>query len=230
MGFVEKHKAFIITSLLMGIVVLGLYNIHMFNKKQEQAEIMMEIPEEFLMDEEEEVPEEEVEQEERKVIESKRTHSAYNEDFEDPDDFEERMKSLTESEDNAEEKAAEDLAQGEVVIDKDIVEEEKKEKPKLEEKETNNRNSSLSYSLKGRDPVDLPNPVYTCNGSGRVVVKIEVSKNGYVTHTKVDKKRSNTKNECLFDNALLYARKALFSRASLEKQAGSITYYFNYKH
>ncbi len=221
MEFIEKHKALIITSMLMGIFVLSLYNINMMNKQKEQSEILMEIPEEFLVKEEE--PEEEMmEQEDRQLIASKRTHSAYNEDFEDHDEIEERIKSLTEVE-----KAAEEIQETQTSED-DIAIDEKKEKPKPEEEETNNRNSSLTYSLKNRKSIDLPNPVYTCNGSGRVVVKIEVNKNGYVIDAKVDKKKSTTRNECLFDNAMEYARQALFSRSDLEEQQGSITYYFNY--
>ena len=48
MEFIEKYKALIITSMLMGIFVLTLYNINMVNKRKEQSEIMMEIPEELM--------------------------------------------------------------------------------------------------------------------------------------------------------------------------------------
>ncbi|WP_106790919.1 hypothetical protein [Aquimarina sp. Aq78] len=228
MEFVEKHKALIITSMLMGIVVLSLYNINMINKQKEQSEILMEIPEEFLAEEEQ--PEEElIAQEDRQLIAAKRTHSAFNEDFEDPEEFEQRMKSLTETEAASEEGEEATPTEGEVPIDEEEKNEnEKKEKPEPEGKETNNRNSSLTYSLKNRKSIDLPNPVYTCNGSGKVVVKIEVNKNGYVVNTKVDKRNSTTRNECLFDNAMDYARKALFSRSDIEEQEGTITYYFNY--
>ncbi|WP_103069354.1 hypothetical protein [Aquimarina sediminis] len=228
MEFIEKHKALIITSMLMGIVVLSLYNINMMNKQKEQSEILMEIPEEFLLDEEQ--PEEElIAQEDRQLVEGKRTHSAYNEDFEDHDEFEQRIKSLTETETAAEESQELKTDDSEVALDdEEEKENEKKEKPKSEEEESNNRNSSLTYNLKNRKAVDLPNPVYTCNGSGKVVVKIEVNQNGYVINTKIDKKNSTTRNECLFDNALDYARQALFSRSDIEEQKGSITYYFNY--
>jgi outer membrane biosynthesis protein TonB len=228
MEFIEKHKALIITSMLMGIVVLSLYNINMIHKQKEQSEILMEIPEEFLAKEEE--PEEElIAQEDRQLIASKRTHSAYNEDFEDHDEFEQRMKSLTETETASEEsEETTTTEESEVSINDEQNENEKKEKSEPEGKETNNRNSSLTYSLKNRKSIDLPNPVYTCNGSGKVVVKIEVNKNGYVVNTKIDKKNSTTRNECLFDNAMDYARKALFSRSDIEEQKGSITYYFNY--
>lgn len=229
MEFIEKHKALIITSMLMGIFVLSLYNISMIKKQKAQSEILMEIPEEFLAEQEEELEEEEVLEEDRQLIASKRTHSAFNEDFENHDEIEQRIKSLTESEEQASQEVEEtQINEGDVAIDEktDNIDEQKEEATSTEE--TNNRNSSLTYSLKNRKSVELPNPVYTCEGSGRVVVKIEVNKNGYVTNTKVDKKRSTTRNECLFDNAMEYARKALFSRTTIEKQEGTITYYFNY--
>ncbi len=229
MEFIEKHKALIITSMLMGIFVLSLYNINMIKKQKEQSEILMEIPEEFLAEQEEEQTEEElIAQENRQLDPSKRTHNAYNEDFEDHDEIEQRIKSLTEAEEIAQSEEAMTNEDSEVPLEEDENEEAKKEEAKPEDEETNNRNSSLTYSLKGRKSVELPNPVYTCNGSGKVVVKIEVNRNGYVTDAKVDKKRSTTRNECLFDNAMDYARKALFSRTTIEEQQGSITYYFNY--
>ncbi|SHJ32353.1 hypothetical protein [Aquimarina spongiae] len=230
MEFIEKHKALIITSLLMGIFVLSLYNINMFRKQKEQSEILMEIPEEFIAEEEQAEEEEPQQEEARDLIASKRTHAAYNEDFEDHDEIEERIKSLMKSDETAAQNE-ETLTNenGEVPLEAEKSEElNKEEATKEDDKETNNRNSSLTYTLKGRKSIDLPNPVYTCNASGKVVVKIEVNKNGYVIDTKVDKKRSTTRNECLFDNAMNYARKALFSRSTIEEQEGSITYYFNY--
>lgn len=234
MEFIEKHKALIITSMLMGIFVLSLYNINMINRKKEQSEILMEIPEELLAKMEE--PEEElIEQEQRELIASKRTHNTFNEDFEDSEDFEQRIKSLTETAEASEEILdPNEITEGEAPIEEEIIEEkeelpdpEKEEKP--ESKEANSRHSSSSYTLKDRTVVgQLPNPIYTCNGSGKVVVKIEVNQNGYVVDAKIDKKKSSTRNECLFDNALNYARDALFSASEITEQKGSITYYFNY--
>ncbi|WP_378179354.1 hypothetical protein [Aquimarina sp. SS2-1] len=233
MEFIEKHKALIITSMLMGIFVMTLYNINMVNKKKEQSEILMEIPEELMeeLTKEEEI-EPPVQEEDRELIASKRTHDAYNEDFEDSEDFEQRIKSLTETNEATEEASSSDqLAEGQEAIEEDITDEEvpeSKEEEKPIPEEVNNRNSSVTFTLKGREKKDIPNPIYTCNGSGRVVVKIEVNQNGYVTDAKVDKKRSTTRNECLFDNALEYARDALFSSSDLKEQKGFITYYFNY--
>jgi hypothetical protein len=171
-------------------------------------------------------------EEERELIASKRTHDAFNEDFEDSEDFEQRIKSLTETEETTEETSNnEQLTEGQEAINEDITTEEvtedkKEEKPIPEE--VNNRNSSVTFTLKGREKKDIPNPIYTCNGSGKVVVKIEVNQNGYVIDAKIDKKKSSTRNECLFDNALDYAQDALFSSSELKEQKGYITYYFNY--
>ncbi len=230
MEFIEKHKALIITSMLMGIFVLSLYNINMFRKQKQQSEILMEIPEEFLAEQEEEQQQEEelLAQENRQLDPSKRTHNAYNEDFEDHDEIEQRIKSLMESEEVNQSEETMTNDESEVPLESEENEEAKKEETKPEEKETNNRNSSVTWTLKGRKQVDIRNPVYTCNGSGKVVVKIEVNQNGYVVDAKVDKKNSTTRNECLFDNAMDYARKSLFSRGNIDKQEGSITYYFNY--
>lgn len=219
----------------MGIFVLSLYNIHMFSKEKLSEEMYIELPVEDLLTEDDPLEEEEQKlQDQRDLIAAKRTHDAYNEDFEDPDDntFEERLKALTEAMEN--ESDAEENKEGEVPLEEEE-EKMKKEAEKLalqkklaEENEVNNRNSSLTYSLKDRKAVDLPNPIYTCQGSGKVVVMVEVNNNGYVINTKVDKKNSSTRNECLFENAVKYAQQALFSRTDLEKQRGSITYYFNY--
>ncbi|WP_299435120.1 hypothetical protein [uncultured Aquimarina sp.] len=233
MEFIEKHKALIITSMLMGIFVLTLYNINMVNRKKQQSEIMMEIPEELMEELTKEEEPETAPEEDRQLIASKRTHDAFNEDFEDSEDFEERIKSLTETEEATEETSDKtQLAEGQETINEDIINEEvaeakKNEKPISEE--TNNKYSSSSWSLKGRDIIGkVPNPVYTCNGSGKVVVKIEVNQNGYVIDAKIDKKKSTTRNECLFDNALDYAQDALFSSSQTKEQKGFITYYFNY--
>ncbi|WP_299313440.1 hypothetical protein [uncultured Aquimarina sp.] len=232
MEFIEKHKALIITSMLMGIFVLSLYNINMVNKKKQQSEIMMEIPEELMEELTRKEEPEATPEEERELIASKRTHDAFNEDFEDSEDFEQRIKSLTETEETTEETSNnEQLTEGQEAINEDITTEEvpedkKEEKPIPEE--VNNRNSSVTFTLKGREKKDIPNPIYTCNGSGKVVVKIEVNQNGYVIDAKIDKKKSSTRNECLFDNALDYAQDALFSSSELKEQKGYITYYFNY--
>lgn len=89
------------------------------------------------------------------------------------------------------------------------------------------RNSTVSYNLVQRTALYLPNPVYTCNGFGKIVVNIEVTETGRVKKASYNKRDSTTKNECLIDNALAYAKSARFTTdAQNTKQLGTITYNF----
>jgi hypothetical protein len=90
-----------------------------------------------------------------------------------------------------------------------------------------NRNTTISYQLVNRKDIDLPNPVYTCYGSGKVVINIEVDALGKVVKTAYNKMASTTTNECLIDAALEYSDAARFSTdASKAKQLGTITFNF----
>lgn len=89
------------------------------------------------------------------------------------------------------------------------------------------RNSTVSYRLLNRSALNLPNPVYTCGSYGKVVINIEVSETGRVKKATYSKKGSTTKNECLIDNALAYAKNARFTTDGQKiKQLGTITYNF----
>ncbi len=243
MIFLEKHKALIITALLMGIFILLLANIGLSQRLQQKRELLVEVtPQDFL--EEEEVPEEEEtpdqQLEERKLIAAKRTHQAHNEDlknFED-DAFEERYKSLTEkisagSQGETQELTTTSESSETALTNKPFNESSKKDTGLKDEAtpantHTDTRSSSISFNLKDRQAMLLPNPIYTCNASGKIVINIKVNQNGYITKTKVNTKASSTKNQCLIDNAILYAKKARFSSTEKNEQSGSITYYFNY--
>lgn len=90
-----------------------------------------------------------------------------------------------------------------------------------------NRNTTISYQLVNRKDIDLPNPVYTCYGSGKVVINIEVNNLGKVVKNSYNKTSSTTSNECLIDAALEYAEQARFTTdASKTKQLGTITFNF----
>lgn len=90
-----------------------------------------------------------------------------------------------------------------------------------------NRNTTISYQLVDRKDLDLPNPVYVCEGSGKVVISIEVSETGRVVKSSYNKRSSTTSNECLIDSALEYASQALFTtKAGKTRQLGTITFNF----
>jgi TonB family protein len=88
-------------------------------------------------------------------------------------------------------------------------------------------NTTIKYRLVNRRALLLPNPVYTCDASGKVVINITVNTGGNVTQATVNKSASTTTNECLFDSAITYAFKARFNTDnSKETQLGTITYIF----
>lgn len=87
--------------------------------------------------------------------------------------------------------------------------------------------SSISFSLKGRRAVKIPNPVYTCDTAGKIVINITVDANGYVIDSSVNRGSSTSTNECLTDRALQYSAGARFSKlAGRNSQPGTITYHF----
>jgi hypothetical protein len=89
------------------------------------------------------------------------------------------------------------------------------------------RNSTVSYKLVQRTALYLPNPVYTCEGFGIIVIDIEVTETGRVKKASYNKRESTTKNECLIDNAIAYAESARFTTDSQkDSQEGTITYNF----
>ncbi len=93
--------------------------------------------------------------------------------------------------------------------------------------EGGNKNTTISYRLVNRIDMYLPNPVYTCYGSGRIVINIEVDNLGKVKKASYNKGASTTDNQCLIDTATEYALQAEFtSDSSRSKQLGTITYNF----
>ena len=90
-----------------------------------------------------------------------------------------------------------------------------------------NRKTSTSYYLKERNQLYLPIPVYTCNNSGKIVIDIQVNTFGKVVKAAYNKTASTTSNGCLIESALKYANRSKFNTsASKPKQLGTITYIF----
>ena len=78
-----------------------------------------------------------------------------------------------------------------------------------------------------RQALHLPNPVYTCDASGKIVITIEVNRLGKIVRMDYNKTLSTTTNGCLIDAALVYAKKTRFNtNSSKEKQLGTISYHF----
>lgn len=90
-----------------------------------------------------------------------------------------------------------------------------------------NKNTSNYYNLVGRKITNFPNPVYTCNTSGKIVIAITVDTYGKVVDTAFNEAASTSSNRCLIETALNYAKNAEFdSNLSKNRQIGTITYIF----
>lgn len=113
------------------------------------------------------------------------------------------------------------------------------EKAKIEDKENKPQESQemaanykgptrIYYDLAGRTHTYLPIPIYKCQGSGKVVLLIEVDEKGAVKNAAVIAGESTTKDECLVETAV---NTALLSRFSADLNApriqkGTLTYIF----
>ena len=85
-----------------------------------------------------------------------------------------------------------------------------------------------SYYLEGRNDIYFPLPVYKCEGSGNVVLDIQVDKNGYVVSAVINKKESHISEECLSETAINTALTVRFEpkNTAPDRQSGRISYTF----
>ncbi|WP_242009156.1 hypothetical protein [Robertkochia solimangrovi] len=220
----------------MGIIVLIAFNIQLRDKQEEEFLYEMSFDEELL-----EEPEEL--QEEAKMTELE-THMAYNEaaaenkytkEIEDFKTLEEIKQELADrqAEDSGEE--LNELSEN-MGLAKEYTERLKKQKEMLEKNQAKEeedkpvnikRRTTISYSMVNRNHLDLPNPIYTCESFGKVVINITIDSKGKVIDASFNEHSSTTSNGCLVENAIYYAERSRFN-ADLSKpeQIGSITYLF----
>lgn len=88
------------------------------------------------------------------------------------------------------------------------------------------RESTVSYNLLDRQAIYIPNPVYTCDAQGKIVLNITVNGKGAVTQMTYNSSASSSSNGCLIDQARAYAKDAIFNKALKASQLGSITFNF----
>lgn len=232
MNFNYSYRAFLITCLLTGCLVLILYSIKLQSIQLENDEITYDV--EFFP--EEMTPEEELEEQmaEGAKIE---THKARNEAERFPSSFENQNQEITQSTQEKLKELDKALAKSQQTSKISIETQQRKKEQNNSEEESNsnsqnsqqssNKNTTISYMLINRTDLFLPNPVYTCNGSGKVVINIEVDQLGIVKKCFYNKNASTTVNQCLIDAATKYASQARFSTdASRTSQLGTITFNF----
>lgn len=85
-----------------------------------------------------------------------------------------------------------------------------------------------NYQLEGRKAISKPSPNYTCNEEGRVVVTIEVDRNGKVIGAEAGARGTTNAAKCLLDQARKAAMQTKFdpSPNAADKQVGKIVYNF----
>lgn len=236
MDFFDRHKALIITLLFFAVLFLGLYNFNLSNSIQKERELLVDL-ENFKVEEVVEEKEEPEEMVEAKPRENIATHQAFNQNQEARDaNFNEQLNEIFQKNSAAQlESSNEDASSS--VGGYNLASTKKKEPAKQSDGNKTSETisaqkggidrSSISYSLKGRTAIDIPNPIYTCDRSGKVVINITVNENGRVISTSVNKGSSSTNNECLTDQAEEYANQAYFSAMpGRSSQPGTITYNF----
>lgn len=230
MSFNYSYRAFLISSLLVGILVLLLISVKLrYYPEEEIAEYDIE----YL-----DVLEEEEEQKEpAKTSQTDiRTNRAYNADarfIAEAENERQQIDESTLSKLQEMNKAIENGGQ-----DYNSRAEEVKKLKESSSSDVQNfrdqnveRNTTLAYQLKDRRAVSLPNPVYTCDAYGKIVITIRVDSKGEVKDADYNQTLSTTSNQCLIDSALDYARRSLFNEdSSKPKQLGTISYNFPGQH
>jgi len=86
----------------------------------------------------------------------------------------------------------------------------------------------IYYDLQGRNHTYLPIPIYKCQGSGKIVLVIEVTQKGYVENAKVEESESTSNDECLYETAIGAALLSRFepNLNAPRTQKGTLTYIF----
>ncbi|MCH4822726.1 energy transducer TonB [Gramella lutea] len=234
-NFFDKHKALILTTLSFLVLMLALYNFKLANGNQETAEMLVDLEQYKIAEKEEVQPEEK--QPQQKSRRNIQTHQAYNQDKETREaDFKNKLDEIFKKNSTEQEEAENEdseSSEGNYALNRKNSDEKKNRSDgddsgeEVSQKSAVYDYSSISFSLKGRRAVKIPNPVYTCDTAGKVVINITVDANGYVIDSSVNKASSNTTNECLTDRALEYSAGAKFSKLSgRNAQPGTITYHF----
>lgn len=242
MQLTDQHKAGLITFFISASVVMATFALHIKQKQAQIAETFYEL------EPEDPITKEQVEELERKVQELKEgvkaeTNQAFNETkesnrftqaykaIEPPKDYE--YTPPTDSDMNSEVTGE----QSELYDKSNMVSKEESDKfkklndllKKQQDNEANNARSTMSHSFKDRKLLNNPTPIYLCETGGKIVITVQINSAGEVVDAYVNSS-STTDNQCLEDNALEYAMKAIFSSDSSKKeQIGTITWVFQGK-
>jgi len=114
--------------------------------------------------------------------------------------------------------------------------ENQKEKENQEDKTNESREMAANYrgptriyyDLQGRGHTYLPIPIYKCQGSGKIVLLIEVNQKGIVENASIIEGESTAKDECLMETAIGSALRSRFepNLNAPRIQKGTLTFIF----
>lgn len=229
MNFNYSYRAFLITSLLVGNLILLLISVKLQKRSGPEVE-----EETLSVEYTELLPEEE----ELALTESEevdiQTHSAYNEAEQFIREIENSRNAefdeTTEKSESQYDTEANDIDFSEAKQALDEVKEKLEESAAKKEKRTSdgvNRKTTITYNLKDRTALELPNPVYTCDKGGKIVISIVVDALGKINKATYNPTLSTTTNGCLIDAALEYTQQSRFTtKGDRNRQMGTITYLF----
>lgn len=230
----NKHKALTITLLIAGTIILFVFNLNLRQHTKFANESYYELE-----------PEKELTEQEKKLLETlerlnnskPETNNAFNETKKSKQ-FAKAYKVIAPPQDyvpkqtNSTKHQLEERKDHETPIESKLNEatlaKYSKVKDLLEQQKSggNNSKSSISFSLKNRDKIHIPIPIYLCEKDGKIVINITVNAKGDVTDAYPNT-TSTSQNKCLIDHALDYAKQSRFSTdTSKDSQIGSITFYF----
>ncbi|MDO7170964.1 hypothetical protein [Mariniflexile sp. AS56] len=240
MRLTDQHKALLITVLISGTVLLTVFNINLKNIEEAVTESYYEIePEKAPTEEEQKI----IEALEKQNSSKAETNSAFNE-TDKTKHFAQAYKQIAPPEDYVPSSSEENDGEADEsnsfgankpikpAVNKEELSSYSKVNDLLKQQQNTgvNTKSTISFSLVNRKKVYIPIPVYLCEEDGKIVINITVNANGSVIDTYVNN-ASNSKNACLIEHALEYAKSSHFSADPSKKtQIGSITFTFIGKH
>ena len=240
MNLTDKHKSLLLTGLLAGSLVMGLFSFHLKQQNPHLTESYYlvepkteeEIAQEIL---EKANAEEQAKAETNKAFNETENYKRFAEAYQPiapPKDYEYTPSENQETNNDGlnETNTSQPEIDDDVLSSFDNVNSVLKKQQRNISQQSVNKESSMHYSLVNRTHRYLPTPVYLCESGGKIVVNITVNSLGKVTNSSINEAAS-IDNQCLKDHAIEYANNARFSAdASKKSQLGSITFYFEGKH
>ena len=237
MQFNNSHKALAITFLIVGTLVLSIFNTTIFKLDHAQAETFYEV--ETVEDLKEETPELEAQNKNsnatNKAFNTTENYKHYAQAYKPiapPKDYTnpklETYKNNVIKETSASKSSGNSSISEETMTSFNSVNSvlsKRSQNQSAAQSNVANTNSNVYYSLKGRIDQHLPIPIYLCDARGKIVVNITVNQNGNVVKVSINS-ASTSNNACLEDYALKYAKEARFDTANKTSQIGTITFEF----